>query len=392
MTATAQGQVIGKRHFGNKAVAAGGGGGRGRRARAVRHAARCGRRRVALDAQGRATLDDPAQRFADRASASSRSRTRARRRFGDGAPTVRTTQDLMLFSGLPPVVREQDEFSAMFTLRNATAQPLDVEFAWTRARPARRRPARENARQRRSERRARSERSQACVRAGASAGRPRAPVLGNRRERQGRRPRPAAHDAESDRSASGARVSGYARAARQSRSNFRSSGRPSALPGRGGVRVDVMGTLAGELSAVREYFCTLSVHLPRAARFESDRAWQTTTVGSARREHAELSRSRRACALFPVRLAARQRRADRVSRADRRRRRPRVAGGRAPAHAGGPRSFRGRPHRARQRAADRRSDRAQARSDRGAGASRPRQAGACSIRSPSSRRCGRLRR
>ena len=33
----------------------------------------------------------------------------------------------MLFSGLPPVVREQDEYSAMFTLRNATAAAADRE-------------------------------------------------------------------------------------------------------------------------------------------------------------------------------------------------------------------------------------------------------------------------
>ena len=43
-TSTAQMQVVGKRHYGRKAVPHGGGGGRERIARAsLRHAARCGR-------------------------------------------------------------------------------------------------------------------------------------------------------------------------------------------------------------------------------------------------------------------------------------------------------------------------------------------------------------
>src|SRR6185295_19111922 len=92
--------------------------------------------RVALDAQGHAVVDIPLNdsltgfRIVAVANAGTD-------KFGDGRATIRTTQDLMLFSGLPPVVREQDEFSAMFTLRNTTAQPLTAELAWTlRDRPA----------------------------------------------------------------------------------------------------------------------------------------------------------------------------------------------------------------------------------------------------------------
>src|SRR6185436_2633052 len=58
MTATAQGLVIGKRHFGKKAVAAGGGGGRGG-ARELFDTLLLWKGRVALDAQGRATLTIP---------------------------------------------------------------------------------------------------------------------------------------------------------------------------------------------------------------------------------------------------------------------------------------------------------------------------------------------
>ena len=50
-------------------------------------------------------------------------------RFGTGASSIRSTQDLMMFSGVPPLVREGDHFPAEFTLRNSTAHPMDVEVA-----------------------------------------------------------------------------------------------------------------------------------------------------------------------------------------------------------------------------------------------------------------------
>ena len=40
--------------------------------------------------------------------------------FGTGEATIRTTQDLVLRSGLPPTVREGDRFDASFSVRNAT--------------------------------------------------------------------------------------------------------------------------------------------------------------------------------------------------------------------------------------------------------------------------------
>ena len=48
--------------------------------------------------------------------------------FGTGEATIRTTQDLILFAGLPEVVREGDQFDAMFTVRNAstTARSVNV--------------------------------------------------------------------------------------------------------------------------------------------------------------------------------------------------------------------------------------------------------------------------
>ncbi|HEX5611132.1 MAG TPA: alpha-2-macroglobulin family protein, partial [Burkholderiales bacterium] len=127
-TSTAQGQVIGKRHFGRKALPPGGGGGKSG-ARELFDTLLLWKARVALDAEGRASVELPMNdsltsfRLVAVAHA-------GEAKFGSGSATVRTTQDLMLFSGLPPLVREGDEFTAMFTLRNTTASALPVEFAW----------------------------------------------------------------------------------------------------------------------------------------------------------------------------------------------------------------------------------------------------------------------
>ncbi len=37
-----------------------------------------------------------------------------------GSTQIRATQDLQIISGLPPLVREDDQFRAQFTLRNTT--------------------------------------------------------------------------------------------------------------------------------------------------------------------------------------------------------------------------------------------------------------------------------
>jgi uncharacterized protein YfaS (alpha-2-macroglobulin family) len=49
--------------------------------------------------------------------------------FGTGEASIRATQDLMLLSGLPPLVREGDRFRATFTVRNAGERPLDVTLS-----------------------------------------------------------------------------------------------------------------------------------------------------------------------------------------------------------------------------------------------------------------------
>ncbi len=123
-TATAQMEVIGKRHFGRKALPHGGGGGR-QTTRELFDTLLLWQGRVPLDANGDATvqvpLNDSLTSFRIAAIA-----TADVGLFGTGTTEIRSTQDIMLLSGLPPLVREGDTLPAQFTLRNTTRQPLDV--------------------------------------------------------------------------------------------------------------------------------------------------------------------------------------------------------------------------------------------------------------------------
>jgi uncharacterized protein YfaS (alpha-2-macroglobulin family) len=126
-TSTAQMQVIGKRHFGRKAVAAGGGGGRAS-SRELFDTLLIWKARVALDDAGDATvevpLNDSLTSFRIVAVASSGAEL-----FGTGSASLRSTQDLMLLSGLPPLVREGDRFRAIVTVRNTSDKTLEANVA-----------------------------------------------------------------------------------------------------------------------------------------------------------------------------------------------------------------------------------------------------------------------
>ncbi|MYN38996.1 alpha-2-macroglobulin [Duganella sp. FT109W] len=117
-TATAQMQVVGKRHFGRKAVPAGGGGGKGA-GRELFDTLLFWKARVTLDANGEATvqvpINDSLTAFRIVAIASAQADL-----FGTGRTEVRSSQDLILLSGLPALVREGDRLRAGFTLRNTT--------------------------------------------------------------------------------------------------------------------------------------------------------------------------------------------------------------------------------------------------------------------------------
>ena len=126
-TSTAQMQVVGKRHYGRKAVASGGGGGQGT-ARELFDTRLFWQARVRLNDQGEASvevpLNDSLTRFRIVAVANA-----SVGRFGTGETGVTVTQDLQLLSGAAPLVREGDRLKTYFTLRNAGDRPLTVDIS-----------------------------------------------------------------------------------------------------------------------------------------------------------------------------------------------------------------------------------------------------------------------
>jgi uncharacterized protein YfaS (alpha-2-macroglobulin family) len=124
-TSTAQMEVIGKRHFGLKALPQGGGGGR-QNTRELFDTLLLWKARLTLDANGEASievpLNDSITSFRIVAVA-----TGGAGLFGTGFTSIQSTQDLMVLSSLPPLVREGDRFKAGFTLRNTTNRGMEVD-------------------------------------------------------------------------------------------------------------------------------------------------------------------------------------------------------------------------------------------------------------------------
>jgi len=130
-TSTAQMQVVGKRHYGRKAIPQGGGGGRELdRARQLFASLLNWQARVPVDEHGHAhalvPLNDSLSAFRLVAVAHGGAQL-----FGTGSATIHTTQDLILLSGLPPLVREGDRYAATFTLRNTTDHAITAEVRAT---------------------------------------------------------------------------------------------------------------------------------------------------------------------------------------------------------------------------------------------------------------------
>ena len=123
-TSTMQMEIIGRRHYGRKAVPAGGGGGRGQ-SRELLETLLLWNPKVQLDAKGEAQitvpLNDALTTFRIVAIADAGAGM-----FGTGETKIRATQDLQIISGLPPLVREGDSFRAQFTLRNTTGVVMNV--------------------------------------------------------------------------------------------------------------------------------------------------------------------------------------------------------------------------------------------------------------------------
>jgi hypothetical protein len=125
-TSTAQMHVVGKRHFGLKALPQGGGGGN-QVTRELFDTLLLWKGRLPLDAEGKASLEIPLNdsitSFRIVAVANQADR------FGTGKTSIRSTQDLMIFSGISPVVREGDKLVSEFTVRNAADRAMKVEVS-----------------------------------------------------------------------------------------------------------------------------------------------------------------------------------------------------------------------------------------------------------------------
>ena len=123
-TFTAQMQVTGKRHFGKKALPAGGGGGK-LPTRELFDTLLFWRTNVQLDARGEAEveipLNDSLTAFRIVAIAASENC------FGTGHTAIRSSQDLQLISGLSPVVRTGDRLQAYFSVRNGSERAMRIE-------------------------------------------------------------------------------------------------------------------------------------------------------------------------------------------------------------------------------------------------------------------------
>lgn len=123
-TSTAQMQVVGRRHYGLKALPPGGGGGR-RITRELFNTLLLWRATLPLDAGGGASIDIPLNdsltSFRIVAIASS-----GVGMFGTGDAMIRTTQDLMILPGVSPIIRAGDVFDAGFTVRNASERAFSA--------------------------------------------------------------------------------------------------------------------------------------------------------------------------------------------------------------------------------------------------------------------------
>ena len=247
--------------------------------------------RVALDAHGDARRRRPAERFASRASASWPSRPAPTASSAPARRAIRTTQDLMVLAGLPPLVREGDRFRGRLHAaqhhrgvagRDAHARgrgPRRAALAAsTRARG--RRGARGRLARSRCRPASRRCRSSSTSRSRGGRRRPRAD--------RGQRVVPAVPERVLQATLSSSR--------RGRRSPVE---RPAdALPGRGGVAVALRPRLADGSDAIERATARVPVHCPRAARRASRSRCATTRAGAVIDGAARLPRRQRARASF----------------------------------------------------------------------------------------------
>lgn len=126
---SAQMQVIGKRHFGRKAVPAGGGGGN-QPTRELLDTLLYWNPKVSLNAKGEAEIEVPLKdsltsyKIVAIATAGVES-------FGTGSSKFSSTQDVLLFSGVPPMVRTGDRYFQEYTIKNNTKKDKKISARLT---------------------------------------------------------------------------------------------------------------------------------------------------------------------------------------------------------------------------------------------------------------------
>jgi len=141
-SATAQLQVVGKRHYGLKALPSGGGGSmeRASMAKDMAEGEDTNSRKdfspvilwqgkVKVNSSGEVTipvqLNDSITAFRLGAIA-----TAEQDLFGSGSEEVQATKDLMVFGGASLLSRHGDQFGLEYTLRNSTAKSMDLELGF----------------------------------------------------------------------------------------------------------------------------------------------------------------------------------------------------------------------------------------------------------------------
>ncbi|NLY63777.1 MAG: alpha-2-macroglobulin, partial [Alcaligenaceae bacterium] len=127
-TATAQSEIVGRRHYGRKALPPGGGGGVGAPTRELLDTLLLWKPDIVLDEQGQASvnipLNDALSRFKVLAVAD-----HGVQLFGNNATFITTTQELQMISGLPELVREGDQYHAMVTVRNSSKRDMKLRVS-----------------------------------------------------------------------------------------------------------------------------------------------------------------------------------------------------------------------------------------------------------------------
>lgn len=130
-TATAQMEIVGRRHYGRKALPAGGGGGAAP-TRELLDTLLLWEPELTLDEQGKATIEVPLNDAITRFSLVAVG-DYGPQRFGTGKTDIVSTQDLQVIAGMPALIREGDAYQILATVRNTTerAMRVQVEASYT---------------------------------------------------------------------------------------------------------------------------------------------------------------------------------------------------------------------------------------------------------------------